>query len=281
MNIELINPKNGNKKTAPLGYSWTTLIFGFFVPFYRKDWLYTALMFFLECIFLNIGNGYPIFIVTIVFSFIYNRLYFKKLISQGYLITSRAPKIVAAANQILGADKVNQMNEQLSEYENEVTQQKEKHLALVREWQTEDLEQYATKLDQIKLKKTEYCYYVSPGEATWSEEKTKVKRINYGGLTGNIHIAKGLNYRLGSIRTEAKKTNYWDDILTGHIFLTNRRVIAMNDEQAKSYPFTKLMRVIPYSDGVELISDAGKRTIIKDLPEAERFNIYLDRLTTK
>lgn len=178
-------------------------------------------------------------------------------------------------------EKWEAIQEKEEERNKQIEEQREKHNEQVKVWQTEDLNQYATKLDQIKLKKTEYCYYVSPGEVTWSEEKSKVKRINYGGFTGNIHIAKGLNYRLGSIRTEAQRINYWDDILTGHIFLTNRRVIVMNDDHAKSYPFTRLMRMIPYNDGVELISDAGKRTIIKDLPDAERFNIYLDRLTTK
>ena len=46
--IELQKKQTNQLKSAPVGYSWTNLIFGFFVPFIRGDWK-------LGLIFLAIG----------------------------------------------------------------------------------------------------------------------------------------------------------------------------------------------------------------------------------
>lgn len=150
----------------------------------------------------------------------------------------------------------------------------------IKVWETEDLSQYATKLTEVKLKKTEYAIYAASEPITWSESRTRTKRINYGGLTSNVHIMKGLNYRAGSIRTQAQKEEYMQDVLTGALALTNRRIIVINGDKAKSYPFTRLLRIEPYHDGTELISDSGKKVILSGFKDATRFNIYLDRLTS-
>lgn len=148
-------------------------------------------------------------------------------------------------------------------------------------WETEDLSQYATKLSELKLKKTEYAIYSPGSQITWSESRSRTKRINYGGLTSSIHIAKGLNYRMGSIRTASQKEEYMKEIVTGALALTNKRIIVTNGVDAKSYPFTRLLRMVPYNDGVELISDSGKKVILSGFDDATRFNIYLDRLTSE
>lgn len=151
----------------------------------------------------------------------------------------------------------------------------------VQKWQTEDLSKYATKLSELKLKKTEYAIYSPDSQITWSESRSRTKRINYGGLTSSIHIAKGLNYRMGSIRTASQKEEYMKEIVTGALALTNKRIIVTNGVDAKSYPFTRLLRMVPYSDGVELISDSGKKVRLSGFDDATRFNIYLDRLTSE
>ena len=140
---------------------------------------------------------------------------------------------------------------------------------------------HATKLSELKLKKTEYAIYSPDSQITWSESRSRTKRINYGGLTSSIHIAKGLNYRMGSIRTASQKEEYMKEIVTGALALTNKRIIVTNGTDAKSYPFTRLLRMVPYNDGVELISDSGKKVILSGFDDATRFNIYLDRLTSE
>ena len=159
-------------------------------------------------------------------------------------------------------------------------EQEELYKKQVEQWQTEDLSKYATKLSELKLKKAEYAIYSPNSQITWSESRSRTKRINYGGFTSTIHIAKGLNYRIGSIRTAFQKEEYMKQIVTGTLALTNKRIIVTNGTEAKSYLFTRLLRMVPYDDGVELISDSGKKVILSGFNDATRFNIYLDRLTS-
>lgn len=157
----------------------------------------------------------------------------------------------------------------------------EKRSKQVKEWQTEDLTKRAQKVDGLILKKNEYCYLAIPEKINWKEQRTKSQRINYSGLTGSVHIAKGINYRLGSIKTQSKKENYVVNLFTGALFLTNKRIILVNHNGSKAYTFTRLLKFTPYSDGVILQSSAGKQVILDGFSDARQFNIYLSRLTTE
>ena len=133
----------------------------------------------------------------------------------------------------------------------------------------------------MKLAKNEYCYYKSSELINWKEDRISTRRINYGGLTATIHIARGLNYRLGSINTAINKSTHIVTVLTGTLFLTNKRIIVASDNQIKAYTFKRLLKMEPYSDGVALYSSAGKRVILDGFADATHFNIYLNRLTSE
>lgn len=157
----------------------------------------------------------------------------------------------------------------------------EEHQVNIQKWKTEDLAPLAQKIEGIKLRKTEYCYYYTYDPITWSESRHRTKRINYHGLTSNIHIMKGLNYRLGSIGTNSISEEYSKPIITGNLFLTNRRIIIYGSGNVKAYPFTRLISAKPYADGVELFSDSGKKVTLYGFKDATQFNISLDRLTSE
>lgn len=70
--------KGNNLKTAPIGFSWTVLLFGGFVPLLRSDFLIAILMF-IGCILTYGAAG-------IAFAFFYNKMYVRELIAQGYEI---------------------------------------------------------------------------------------------------------------------------------------------------------------------------------------------------
>lgn len=153
---------------------------------------------------------------------------------------------------------------------------------LLNGYRTMDLASIAQKVPDVNLRKKEYAYYAyNDNDITWSEERTKTSRINYGGLTGSIHIAKGLNYRLGSIKTDIQHETYLKEIFRGALLLTNKRIILGNNDGVKAYPFTRLLRVIPYSDAVVLCSESGKKVILQGFTDAEPFEIILDRLLTE
>jgi len=75
--IQMENIYTGEIKEAAIGFSWTTLFFGIFVPLLRGDILYFVL--FLILAFLTIGFSW------LVIPFMYNKMYIKNLLENGYI----------------------------------------------------------------------------------------------------------------------------------------------------------------------------------------------------
>ena len=78
--ITLENKKTKLVRQAPIGYSWTNLFFGFFVPLIRGDWKWALIFFILGWI----SFGFASFIT----SFFYNKLYAEELIKNGFRVKS-------------------------------------------------------------------------------------------------------------------------------------------------------------------------------------------------
>ena len=74
--LTLKDPITDETKTVHTGFSWTVLLFGFFVPICRKDWRSTLL--FTPIYLVTLG------IASIPFAFIYNKRYIRLLFEQGY-----------------------------------------------------------------------------------------------------------------------------------------------------------------------------------------------------
>ena len=68
--------KNGVQKQGFVGFSWTMLFFGFFVPLFRGDfkWLLITLI----LMFLSFG------LAQFILCFLYNKFYTINLLEQGY-----------------------------------------------------------------------------------------------------------------------------------------------------------------------------------------------------
>lgn len=70
--------RDGLMKTGYVGFSWTTLFFGFFVPIFRGDWFMVMVM-----LVLNIVAP---FLSAIILGFVYNKMYTRGLIEKyGYV----------------------------------------------------------------------------------------------------------------------------------------------------------------------------------------------------
>jgi hypothetical protein len=80
-------------KSAPVGFSWTTFIFGCFPALFRGDWQW----FFIQLICQVMTGG----LSALIFMFIYNKIYIKKLIAQGYKL-DEAPENLDAVEANLG-----------------------------------------------------------------------------------------------------------------------------------------------------------------------------------
>ena len=78
--LTLEDKKNKIIKEAPVGFSWTTIFFGGFVPLFRGDWPWFFIML--------IANVISFGLAGILFGFIYNRIYIQNMLKKGFKIKS-------------------------------------------------------------------------------------------------------------------------------------------------------------------------------------------------
>lgn len=76
---------NIHVKKAPIGFSWTVLFFGFFVPLFRQDWVWVIGMILLAYFTAGLSN--------ILLAFFYNKWYINSLLNKGYKIHTLDPMI--------------------------------------------------------------------------------------------------------------------------------------------------------------------------------------------
>lgn len=68
-------------KEAPIGFSWTVLFFGLFVPILREDWKWFVVM-----LLLTLFLGPIVILYNLAMAMIYNRIFFRGLIKKGYTV---------------------------------------------------------------------------------------------------------------------------------------------------------------------------------------------------
>lgn len=93
MTLAFENPNTGAIKEAPIGFSWTTFFFGFFPALLRGHITMAIVMFLLAFPTLGLSG--------IVFSFIYNKMYVKYLVGEGFK-ASASEAVIQTASAKLG-----------------------------------------------------------------------------------------------------------------------------------------------------------------------------------
>lgn len=78
--IMVENPNTGIMKTAPVGFSWTTLFFGGFPALFRGDFKW----FLIQLVVAVCTGG----LSNLVFAFLYNKTYIRELLEKGYKVKS-------------------------------------------------------------------------------------------------------------------------------------------------------------------------------------------------
>jgi hypothetical protein len=91
------NPNNGLTRMGYFGFSWTYLLFGWWVPLIRGELGVAAL----HLIFTLITFGLWQFIVA----FLYNKQYMIRMLEKGYILKDE-PAVMARARAVLGIVEV-------------------------------------------------------------------------------------------------------------------------------------------------------------------------------
>lgn len=90
--LHLENQRTGQLRQAPVGFSWTTLFFGIFPALFRGHWIGALIQFL--CALVTIG------VSVIVFAFIYNKMYLRHLLNEGFKVADATMPIADIERRI-------------------------------------------------------------------------------------------------------------------------------------------------------------------------------------
>lgn len=80
----LENPRTGQIRRAPVGFSWTMFFWGPFAPMFRGDWKWAIILFIIAIIAAAVSGGFLGWLPGIVGAFLWNKSYLNRLISDGF-----------------------------------------------------------------------------------------------------------------------------------------------------------------------------------------------------
>ena len=93
MKIVLNHPQTSMVKTVKVGFSWTMFFFGFFVPLFRGDWKWAIIIFLTAAVTFSLSS--------LIFMFIYNKIYINELLEKGYVAADGHAENVLASKGII------------------------------------------------------------------------------------------------------------------------------------------------------------------------------------
>lgn len=108
----------------------------------------------------------------------------------------------------------------------------------------------------IKLKRGETCHFKAYAQI--GELKRRVISHSYSGPRISFRIAKGIYLSHGTLyrKRETKEVlEFYDE---GDLYLTNKRLIFYGFRKTVSLPLNKILDVIFYDDGIQVIKERGK-----------------------
>ncbi len=98
--IVLKHKDTGIIKDGYYGFSWTTLFFGFFPPLFRADFLTFIGAFVILVILGGLTFGIGSGIASLIWAFMYNRYYTRRLLERGYQFGGSDSENAKAASKL-------------------------------------------------------------------------------------------------------------------------------------------------------------------------------------
>lgn len=98
--IALKHKETGLVKAGFYGFSWTTLFFGFFPALFRGDFITFIGGFVITIIIAFVTMGIGAFFIGLIWAFMYNNYYTRKLLERGYVLASSEGENALAASAL-------------------------------------------------------------------------------------------------------------------------------------------------------------------------------------
>ena len=86
----LENPRTGQIRLVPVGFSWTMFFFGPFAPTFRGDWKWAIILFLIAVLCAAISGGFLGWLPGVIGAFMWNKSYLNRLISDGFQLKATA-----------------------------------------------------------------------------------------------------------------------------------------------------------------------------------------------
>lgn len=165
--------------------------------------------------------------------------------------------------------KINELNRIRIEEENRIRAEEERYLSISNGNLPE--------LTEINLltKKGEYCHYAENVKRIVVTTRTSYKTRSSG---VNFRVAKGVSVGSRESYTEPIKTSNSNEY-EGTLYITNKRIVFLASEKGVEIPFSKLLGVQPYSDGVELF--IASKSYIFRIDDMREFSAIMSGIGTK
>lgn len=97
-----------------------------------------------------------------------------------------------------------------------------------------------------------WCY----NNVTMYQEK--IKREMVGSHSGfSFRVMKGVTYRTGGFKGHPVETSYMENMGLGSLYVTNKNIIFMGQTRSIKVPYSKIIGINPYSDGMEVQRDGS------------------------
>lgn len=127
----------------------------------------------------------------------------------------------------------------------------------------------------INVQRNEKCYFSTA--AKWHEYRRVTQRVRYGGPTFRMKIAKGFYWKMGDLGIQVVSSDILTLIDTGHLYLTNKRLIFQGIKKNSTIQISKILDFLPYKNGVEIQKESGKNPFIEFTVDIDLFSIILGR----
>lgn len=112
----------------------------------------------------------------------------------------------------------------------------------------------------------------------WMEERTYTQRVNYSGFTYSTKIIGDLRWRTGTYVPQRIQTTGLQEIDTGILYITNKRIIFIGQHENRNIINKKIINFHPYTDGILIEKDAGKSPFFAFDKDVEKAAIILANL---